>query len=143
MSACARCILTIYPGDDYSCIGFFESVNDIECSKLLFEEASRISKANKCKKIVGPIDCSFWIKYRLKINNFHKKSYVSEPYNKEYYLDLFLAGGYEIAETYVSNYFEKLPLFNYIDKKSMGRYKRFKIVDTASAPLMKKTMILP
>lgn len=124
-SACARCILTIYPGDDYSCIGFFESINDIECSKLLFEEASRLSRTNKCKKIVGPIDCSFWIKYRLKINNFDRKSYVSEPYNKDYYLELFLAGRYKIVETYVSNYYKKPPMFNYVDKKSMERYNKF------------------
>ena len=124
-SACARCVVTIYPGDEYSCIGFFESINDVECSKLLFEEASRISKSNKCNKIKGPIDCSFWIKYRLKLNNFEGKSYVSEPYNKEYYLKLFLAGGYKIVETYVSNYYKKPPMFNYINKKSKERYEKF------------------
>ena len=124
-SACARCIVTIYPEDDYSCIGFFESINDIECSKLLFEEAKRISRANNCKKIIGPIDCSFWIKYRLKTNNFDKKPYVSEPYNKEYYMELFLAGGYRVTESYVSNYYEKPPMFNYMDKKCMERYNKF------------------
>ena len=123
--ALARCILTIYPHDDCSYIGFFESINDIECTKLLFEEAGRLSKVNNCKKIKGPIDSSFWIKYRLKTNNFDRKPYISEPYNKEYYMELFLSGGYKIIETYVSNYYEKPPLFNYIDKKCKDRYEDF------------------
>jgi hypothetical protein len=125
MKACARCILTFYPGDDCSYIGFFESINDSECTRLLFEEVSRLSRVNKCKKIKGPVDSSFWIKYRLKIDNFDKKAYVSEPYNKEYYLELFLASGYRIAETYVTNYYEKPPMFNYTDKKSKERYDKF------------------
>lgn len=123
--ASARCILTIYPNDDCSYIGYFESIKDNQCSKLLFEEVGRISKENNCKKIQGPVDTSFWVKYRLKTNNFHKKPYISEPYNKEYYLDLFLFGGYKIIETYVSNYYEKPPFFNYSDKKAKGRYENF------------------
>lgn len=122
---CARCILTVYPDDDCSYIGFFESINDIECAKLLFDEAGRISRENKCTRIMGPVDASFWIKYRLKVNNFDKRAYVSEPYNKEYYLELFLAGGYRIAETYVSNYYKRLPAFNYMDRKCMKRYENF------------------
>lgn len=123
--ACARCILTFYPDDDCSYIGFFESINDIQCAKLLFEEAKKISIANNCRKIKGPVDSSFWIKYRLKTNNFNKKAYVSEPYNKEYYLELFLSSGYTIAETYVSNYYEKPPIFTSMSKKSEKRYENF------------------
>lgn len=125
IKACARCILTIYPENASSYLGFFESIDDIECAKLLFEEVNNISRANNCHKIKGPIDSSFWIKYRLKINNFDKRPYVSEPYNKAYYLDLFLAGGYKIAETYVSNYYIKPSIFGSVDKKCKERYKSF------------------
>ena len=125
MKVAARCILTIYPNDQCAYIGFFECIKDTECSKLLFEEASRLSRDNKCNKIIGPVDCSFWIKYRLKFDNFNKKPYVSEPYNKEYYLEQFLAGGYRVVETYVSNYYDKLPRFNYTNKKCKDRYDEF------------------
>lgn len=123
--ASTRCIITIYPNDNCSYIGYFESVNDAKCIELLFEEAGSLSKANNCKKIQGPVDASFWIQYRLKTNNFHRKPYISEPYNKEYYLNLFLSGGYKIAETYVSNYYEKPQFFNYSHKKAKQRYEDF------------------
>ncbi|MCX7922065.1 MAG: hypothetical protein N3B21_08660 [Clostridia bacterium] len=122
---CARCAVTIYQGDDTAYVGFFESINDVECAKLLFEEARKISIENKCNKIKGPVDASFWIKYRLKTNNFSKRVFVGEPNNKDYYLNLFLACGYRVSETYVSNYYKRLPFWGFSDKKCKDRYDKF------------------
>lgn len=121
----ARCIITIYPNDDCAYLGFFESIEDTKCSSLLFQKAKDIARMNHCVKIMGPMDASFWIRYRLKTNHFNRKPYVSEPYNKSYYLDLFLAGGYQVAETYVSNYYKRPPLFRSFDRKSKARYEEF------------------
>ncbi len=120
----SRCIITIYPDDLSSYIGFFESIEDTECTRLLFEKAKDISRFNNCHKITGPVDVSFWIRYRLKTNNFHHKPYVSEPYNKDYYIDLFLDAGYHIMETYISNYYRKPPI-HFNDQKSKERYRNF------------------
>jgi hypothetical protein len=122
----SRCVLTIYPDDTTSYIGFFESINDVECAKLLFEKAKEISIENNCSKILGPVDSSFWIKYRLKTNNFSRKVFVGEPGNREYYLGLFLACGYKVYGTYISNYYNKLPLAGYGDRKCSERYERFR-----------------
>ena len=72
-------------------------------AKFLFNIADNFVISKGYKKIIGPVDASFWNKYRLKINYFENKPYTSEPYNKEYYLKLFQDNGYEIIEHYISN----------------------------------------
>ena len=49
----------------------------------------KFAKENKYKRIVGPVDASFWLKYRMKINMFYKPPYTGEPYNKDYYYKLY------------------------------------------------------
>ena len=50
--------------------------------------AYKFAKEKWYKKIVGPVDASFWNKYRLKINLFDKRPYTGEPYNLKYYFNL-------------------------------------------------------
>jgi len=101
-----RFCITSYPDDKDTCyIGFFECINDKKTAKYLFDEASKFAKENKFKHIVGPVDASFWIKYRLKINKF-ERPYTGEPYNKDYYFDLFKANKFNVIEHYVSNRYE-------------------------------------
>jgi hypothetical protein len=122
-----RCIITIYPNDPTLYIGYFECINDAEVSASLFKKVEEYAKKNKFGKIVGPVDCSFWIKYRLKTNQFDKRPYIGEPYNKEYYLSLFSDYDFKISENYISNIFHRLPLFNkkINKKKYVDRYKEF------------------
>ena len=102
----ARFAITRYPDDKDTCyIGFFECINDKKVAKCLFDEANKFAKENKYKHIVGPVDASFWIKYRLKINKF-ERPYTCEPYNKDYYLELFKSNKYVVKEHYVSNRYE-------------------------------------
>lgn len=122
---CARCVITIYPGDTVAYLGLFESIDDFNCAKLLFDEGKRISIENKCNKIQGPVDASFWVRYRLKTSGFQKKVFVAEPNNKDYYLKLFLDAGYEICERYISNYYKRLPTLWFNNKKAKDRYNRF------------------
>lgn len=103
-SAVSRAILTIYPGDPVAFLGFFESEEQEGAVDLLFKKAERIAKKHNCYRIVGPIDASFWICYRLKINHFDR-SYTGEPYNKDYYLRLWQHAGYAITERYYSNHY--------------------------------------
>ena len=106
-----RCIVTIYPDTDTAYIGYFECIEDSECAKKLFEEAEKCIKKEGLKKMVGPVDTSFWIKYRMKIDSFDRKPYIGEPYNKQYYKKMFEENGYNILESWVSNWYTKLPLF--------------------------------
>ncbi len=98
-----RFVLTVYPGDDTAYIGFFECVKSAETAGFLFRMARESAKNLGCKKMTGPVNASFWIGYRLKINLFEEKPYTGEPYNKPYYLKLFLDNGFSVCHHYTSN----------------------------------------
>ena len=119
-----RFAITTYPDDTMAYLGFFECINDKEVSSFLFSEAEKIAKEKKCSVIIGPVDASFWLKYRLKINNFDLPPYTGEPYNKDYYLELFQNSGYEISEHYTSSAFRSVGE-DYINEKFENRYKEF------------------
>ncbi len=123
--AVGRFIITEYPDDKKTCyIGFFECINDKKVAKYLFDEAEKFAKTKKYKKIVGPVDASFWIKYRLKINKF-ERPYTGEPYNKEYYYKLFTDNKYNVCDHYTSQQYEKVDE-TYNDKKFTEHYQEFK-----------------
>ena len=103
----SRGVLTVYHGDQEAYLGFFESENNMEAVSLLFEKAEKIAREQNCTKMTGPIDASFWIRYRFKINHFDH-SYTGEPYNKDYYAALWQKTGYEISYRYYSNHYRKV-----------------------------------
>ena len=119
-----RFAITTYPDDTTGYLGFFECINDKDVSSFLFSEAEKIAKEKKCSVIVGPVDASFWLKYRLKINNFDLQPYTGEPYNKDYYLELFQNSEYEISEHYTSSAFRSVGE-DYVNEKFENRYKEF------------------
>ena len=51
-------------------IGFVECIDDEVCFKFLLDKASEYAVEHYFKRIVGPVDVSFWVRYRLKVNNF-------------------------------------------------------------------------
>lgn len=102
--AVSRAIITVYPNDRTAYLGFFESENNREAAKLLFKFAQEVAAQHGANNIIGPVDASFWIKYRLKTNRFDSP-YTGEPYNKDYYLQLWQENGYSIYENYFSNHY--------------------------------------
>lgn len=102
--AVSRAVVTIYPDDNTAYIGFFESINDSAAAKLLFDTAAQVAKENSAAEITGPVDCSFWLRYRLKINHFGSP-YTGEPYNKDYYLKLWEENGFKEYQKYFSNHY--------------------------------------
>lgn len=104
----ARCMVTLYPGEQEAFLGFFESVEDKVVSKLLFDEVHRFCREKGREKIIGPVDASFWIRYRFKVNYFGRP-YACEPYNKSYYPSLFELAGYHVRAEYFSNMYGRIP----------------------------------
>ncbi|MBQ8300250.1 MAG: GNAT family N-acetyltransferase [Clostridia bacterium] len=119
-----RFCITTYPDDTTAYIGFFECVKNNDIAKFLFETAYNFAKEKSYKELVGPVDASFWIKYRLKINAFDKMPYTGEPYNKDYYYKMFLENGYEVTNHYISNIFPVITE-HYINGKFEERYENF------------------
>lgn len=100
----SRALLTVYPDDTDAFLGFFESENNEEAVSLLLQKAEETARAQRCCRIVGPVDTSFFIRYRFKVSCFDH-TYTGEPCNKEYYAALWQKAGYEISEKYYSNHY--------------------------------------
>lgn len=98
----ARCILTYYPNDTSAYLGYFECINDINAFKCLYAQIEDKVKKDSKNNIIGPIDCSFWIKYRFKANHFNH-IYTGEPYNLSYYISFWKEVGFKITDNYCSN----------------------------------------
>ena len=119
-----RFIITEYPDDKKTCyIGFFECINNKKVAKFLFKNAYEYAKVKKYKKIVGPVDASFWIKYRLKTNKF-ERPYTGEPYNLAYYYNLFIDNDFKVCDHYTSQLYEKVDE-TYFDAKFTKHYDEF------------------
>lgn len=122
--ALGRFAITEYEDDPIAYLGFFECENNKEAAKTLFDEAYKYAKDKGFTKLVGPVDASFWIKYRLKINLFDKRPYTGEPYNLDYYKELFDDNGYKVCEHYVSNIY-KIPESDFKSVKYKEHYNEF------------------
>lgn len=103
----ARCVVTVYPDCGYAYLGYFECIRDPQAAQAAVERAKKLARALGRNKLIGPVDCSFWIRYRLKTNRFGRP-YTGEPYNKDYYPQLFDSCGFRVCGEYISNKFPSI-----------------------------------
>ena len=114
----ARCVVTIYPDRSCAYFGFFECEDDAGAARVLFECAEAVAAEQGKDSLTGPVDCSFWIRYRLKTNNFGCP-YTGEPYNNAYYERLLKECGFDVCGEYISNRFGRIP-----EEYGSGRYSK-------------------
>ena len=119
----ARCVVTVYPDRSCAYFGFFECIDDISVAETLFECAGKTAAIEGKTSLTGPVDCSFWIRYRLKTDNFGTP-YTGEPYNLAYYEKLLEACGFVSCGEYISNKFGSIPE-EYRDGKFSKRLPQF------------------
>lgn len=119
-----RCVLTVYPDRSCAYIGFFECIDDPEAAHCLFSAAEAMAENLGCDAVVGPVDASFWIRYRLKTNCFDRPPYTGEPYNLPYYEAFFRENGYGVSGEYLSNRYGTVPP-EYLNKKNVRRLQYF------------------
>lgn len=121
----ARALVTYYQNDENAYVGFFESINDVDVCKKLFDVIAAYIQKDGKRTLVGPVDASFWIRYRFKYTSDidFENTYSCEPYNKEYYVRLWQACGFQISHTYVSNMYRKVKKDDILPKLRQ-RYER-------------------
>ena len=119
-----RFVITTYENDRTAYFGFYECLDNDEYAKFLFDSCYEFVKDGPYDKIQGPVDASFWIKYRLKINRFDIAPYTGEPYNKDYYFKQFKDNGFVVREHYISNEFRSVDE-TYVNEKFEQRYEEF------------------
>lgn len=121
----ARALVTYYQNDDNAYVGFFESIDDVAVCKKLFEEIASYAQKEDKKTMVGPVDASFWIRYRFKLGSDRDfyDTYSCEPYNKEYYVRLWQDCGFAVSHTYESNMYRQVREDD-LSPKLVKRYER-------------------
>ncbi|WP_282920301.1 hypothetical protein [Ignavigranum ruoffiae] len=123
--AIMRAALTLYPQRKEAYLGFFEGVNQVEALRYLMDHLAAEAQALGYQALVGPIDASFWLGYRMKIDRFDLPAFTGEPHNLPYYPELWRAAGFEQIETYLSNTYPA-PAKNFQPRKLEQRYQHFK-----------------
>lgn len=140
--AVSRGIITVYPEDEFAFLGFFESKENSAAAGLLFHTVFGLVRDMGLKGVVGPVDCSFWIKYRLKTNQFRGPR-TGEPYNKEYYLRLWEENGFQLCEQYASKRYRVVKSDEgndkYMDRLARKRSEGYEIVSPRARDF-RKTM---
>ena len=94
----SRATITTYPNEaEVAYFGFFESEDIQDAVKCLFDGLSGWAAEHAYKRLVGPVNASFWLGYRLKTDHFDTP-YAGEPYNKPYYQRLLEYVGFGITD---------------------------------------------
>ena len=116
----SRGMLIVYPGEKIGYLGFLEAVDEQAFAELL---AYLERQAEGLERLVGPVDLSFWLGYRLRVADARQEAFVSEPWHLPFYESAFLRQEFYIAETYVSNYYSAESIGGGPpNSKSQGRY---------------------
>lgn len=75
-------------------------------TKMVFQSLERIARNLKVTKIVGPIDFSTYLNYRLRLDHFEEPSFVGEPVNSIASVQSLYQMGYKIDKKYFSHEFK-------------------------------------
>ncbi|MBR3043049.1 MAG: hypothetical protein IKI45_00985 [Oscillospiraceae bacterium] len=133
----ARCMLTVYPDRTCAYIGFFECIDNADTARCIFDAAEKLAKSLGCDTVIGPVDASFWIRYRLKTNCFDQPPYTGEPYNLPYYETFFRENGYSVNGEYNSNRYGTVPQ-QFLNRKNVRRLQDFTENGYSICPLEKE-----
>lgn len=85
--------------------GFFDARESCASVDVLIQKLEERARFYQATRIIGPINGSFWLSYRMKIDQFEAPAYFGEPINPAHYPRLLEAAGFEIAESYQSNFY--------------------------------------
>ncbi|MGL1936080.1 MAG: GNAT family N-acetyltransferase [Fibrobacterales bacterium] len=115
-----------YNGVETGGIGYFESLDDIQCVKYLFTHIEQYFKAHRVTECIGPINGSTWNKHRLNAPD-SEPTFFLDNYHAPWYLNLWKESGYRSISEYEStsvkrnNFsFTRLSRFsNYYSKKNI------------------------
>lgn len=108
----ARCALLYNEGVNYKGfktvqVGFFESENNIEAVRFLFDEVKNFAKSKGYDYVITPINGSTWKKYRITLPS-NNPPFLLDNYNKPYYAEIFNSLGFEVIANYTSSITKEL-----------------------------------
>ncbi len=99
--------LTAYPDDPATgYVGFLEAA-DPGIAAALFETAAEAAAAQGRTRLVGPVNGSFWLRYRLKVSGFDERPYFGEPLNPPEHVRLWEGAGFVETDHYRSAFYRR------------------------------------
>lgn len=107
-----------------SYLGFFEAVNLPQVMEKFMDFIFEQARSLGAKKLIGPVNGSFWLGYRMKLSNFDCAPFTGEPHNLDYYPDLWQTIGFELVEQYQSHFYTQSPL-GFQAERLKKRYRHF------------------
>ena len=113
---CIRGLLTFYLGDETAYLGFFESINEQQITSAFIEHLAGFARSLGASRIIGPVQASFWLGYRMQLTGTEELPFTGEPHNPAYYPQLWQAAGFELKERYLSNFYPKVSNQTHQDK---------------------------
>ena len=87
-------------------VGFLEA-SDGPTSDALFDWAHSTAASLGRTRLVGPVDASFWHRYRLKVSGFDERPYLGEPLNPPDHVIWWHRAGYEETDRYRSALYQR------------------------------------
>ena len=92
-----------YNGTKLGTVGYFESINDPLVADSLLRAAIDWLKNKDCNEVWGPMNGSIWNSYRFKTEFLDEEPFIGEPYNPEYYPQLFEQFGFKRKHLWYSS----------------------------------------
>jgi GNAT superfamily N-acetyltransferase len=119
--------------DNVGFFGFFESINDLDVAKQLFESAECFLKSNGMDYIRGPMNPSMNDTCGILIQGFFQEPVFMMPYNRKYYAELIEKCGFQKDKDLYAFYIATLnkpkgsleKLANYVQKKHSITLRNF------------------
>jgi|GEM_PF-2517569 len=102
--AVARGIAFVNEVGGFGSIGFFECLEDERAVSIIVDEARGFCSEHGIEKIYATMNGSIWGNYRIMTKGFEHKPFLGEPYNKSYYYELLIKCGFNIAQTWQSQF---------------------------------------
>lgn len=114
-----------YKGQKTSYIGNV-TVNEPfrEKGEEIFEEIFKELKNEKVQVIIGPLNGTTWNTYRYVTEKRERPKFLMEPWNEDYYPDLFEKTGFVSLARYISSISENMKKSENIERK-MEKIKKF------------------
>lgn len=109
----ARCCAIINPNVSYKgyktgMIGFYESFNNFEANKTLFDEAIKYFKEQGVEYIVAPMNGSVWNNFRITVPKRGYPEFFLENYHKPYYKEIFENLSFTPIKKYISTLYKNI-----------------------------------
>ena len=90
--------------------GYFETVQQPDAAQHLFADLADWARAQGATALYGPINFTTYNAYRIKLDQFHRRAFPGEPYNRPWYAHVLERCGFSLRYRYATRINEDVNL---------------------------------